>query len=131
VSKSVLWCQTLVDIPGVAKRDYETETAFQIYCADWLRKQYELTGDKRYANWHHSANERIGAKSGFLAKMMGQGKGWPDFVQPLGKLAVELKVLGGAVSADQTKWLEHFRSIGWKAEIVRTFEQFKEIVESA
>lgn len=126
--KKPKWCSTPVQVPGVALKDYESETAFQIYCADWLRKQYELTRDPRYAFWHHSANERYGARSGFVAKMMGQGKGWPDFVHPGSSCALELKVPGGSVSVDQQRWLDHFRAIGWTVAVAYSFEQFKSIV---
>lgn len=118
-------------IPGVAVREYENETAFQIYCAQWLRKQYELTGDESYRWWHHSANEREGARAGFRAKMMGQAKGYPDFVSARLQLALELKVGNGTASDEQKAWLEHFMFLGWHSEVVRTFERFREIVLEA
>ena len=133
-TKTVSWSVEQVNIPGVAFRDYETETAFQIYCADWLRKQYELTGLDGFSHWHHSANERSGAMAGFRAKMMGQAKGWPDFVRP-GPLpglscAIELKVDGGALSREQKAWLEYFRRIGWRVEVIYKFERFRDLVLS-
>lgn len=126
--KRVSWSGFPVQVPGVRLRDYETETAFQIYCATWLRKQHCLTADERFSHWHHSANERLGARAGFKAKMMGQAKGWPDFVQPGLRCALELKLLNGVVSAEQADWLAYFHSIGWHSETVFSFEQFREIV---
>lgn len=126
--KKPKWCQNPVEVPGVHFKDYEKETAFQIYCADWLRKQYQLTRDQRFAFWHHSANERHDARGGFLAKMMGQSKGFPDFIHCGLSCALELKIEGGKLSAHQVAWLEHFKSIGWTVEVVYNFEQFRDVV---
>lgn len=128
-TKSVSWCEQPVNIPGVAWKNYEKETAFQIYCADWLRKQWEVTGLEKFRRWHHSANERSNAREGFLAKLMGQGKGWPDFVQCGLMCAVEFKVSENDTSADQDGWLEYFKSIGWHSEVIYTYERFVELVE--
>lgn len=125
-AKSVIWGLGKVEIPGVRASDYNRETAFQIYCATWLRKQFELTGNERFRWWHHSANERMG--SGFQAKMMGQNKGFPDFVQFDLRIAIELKIPGGKASKEQLKWLEYFRTLGWSSEIVFQFERFRDIV---
>jgi len=128
--KKVKWCSELVNIPGVPFRDYEKEYAFQTYCADWLRKQLVLTGDPRFDRWHHSANERQDARGGHRAKMMGQAKGWPDFVQPGLRCALELKTMTGVISPEQAGWLEYFRSTGWTTEVVYTFERFKALIEA-
>lgn len=124
----VSWCKEPVNVPGISFANYESEVAFQIFCADWLRKQFELTKNDGFRWWHHSANERQGAKAGFIAKMMGQGKGFPDFVHCGLKLALELKIPGRFPSREQVQWIKHFREIGWKSETVYTFEMFREIV---
>lgn len=126
--KTVSWHSKQVSIPGVPLKKYNTEMAFQTYCADWLRKQAELTGLEAFKFWHHSANERIGAKAGFYAKMMGQSKGWPDFVNPGLACAIELKVLGGVASPDQKKWLKYLKSCGWHTYIIDNFEEFQKVV---
>lgn len=115
-------------VPGVRRADWGLERAFQVACADWLRKQYELTKIEHYLRWHHSANEREGARAGFLAKMMGQAKGWPDFVQPWTRQALELKVKGGVVGVEQERWLDYLGRAGWQVEVVWTIERFKELV---
>lgn len=125
---SVLWCKTAVEVPGLDRRRWRTEDGFQIYCADWLRKRYQLTRDPAYAFWHHSANERIGARQGFLAKMKGQGKGFPDFLHHGLRIALELKLEGNGRSKEQVLWHEHFLSINWRSELVFTFEDFRDIV---
>lgn len=129
--KSVSWCLDRVNIPGVAWNHYENETAFQIYCADWIRKQFSITGSNGFMFWHHSANEREGGKAGFRAKMMGQSRGYPDFVHHGLKLALELKVKGREGSKEQIAWLEHFRRLGYTAEVVYWFERFKALVVEA
>lgn len=124
----VNWCSAKVNIPGLSYNKYQTETAFQIYCADWLRKKAELTADDAFKWWHHSANERGNGAEGFKAKMMGQAKGMPDFIHYGLRLAIELKIPGGKVSKEQMNWLLYFKRIGWTSEIVFDFESFREIV---
>lgn len=119
------WASCPVKIPGVRPADYNSETAFQIYCVTWIRKNYP---DLKF---HHSANEREGGKSGLLAKLMGQSKGFPDFYCPRLKLALELKVMGRVASPEQVRWLKEFESHGYTTAVVYTFEQFKEIVLTA
>lgn len=128
--KTVKWCSSKVNIPGVAFKDYESETAFQIYCADWLRKQYSILHDDRFRFWHHSANERHGGHAGMMAKMMGQSKGFPDFVNIGLKLAIEFKVEGRKLSLRQSEWFEYLERLGWQCELVYTFDRFRELVLS-
>jgi len=127
----VSWCLEKVNVPGVGFNDYDTETAFQTYCADWLRKRYSITGNDGFRFWHHSANEREGARAGFRAKMMGQSRGFPDFVHLGLRLGLELKIPGGRVSKDQLQWLEYLRGIGWESRLVWSFEEFREVVLEA
>lgn len=82
-----------------------------------------------YSRWHHSANERDGARAGFTAKMMGQSKGFPDLVHCGLRVAIELKVKGRLPSKEQIEWLGYFQSIGWSVWVVRTFEEFLGIME--
>jgi hypothetical protein len=126
--KKVSWAIDKVNVPGVSFKHYETETAFQIYCADWLRKQAELTGNDKFKRWHHSANERVGAKAGLTVKLMGQQKGFPDFIHLQLKIAVEFKIKNRALSVEQKDWAEYFRSIGWQAFTCYNFETFKRIL---
>lgn len=118
-------------IPGLSRRHWPTETGFQVYSADWLRKRFEVTGDPSYAFWHHSANERIGALAGFRARMMGQSKGFPDFVCPRLRVAMELKVQGAVATEAQQAWLAHLTDIGWRASVCYNFETFRDVVLEA
>jgi hypothetical protein len=128
--QQVSWCKTPVNVPGIGRKMYESEIAFQIYCADWLRKQFELTNNPKFERWHHSANEREGGRAGFIAKMMGQSKGFPDFIHCCNRVAIELKLPGRMPSRHQVDWLKHLSGAGWLCEIVFTFERFVEIIES-
>lgn len=128
----VPWHDEKVFVVGIPKREYKKEIAFQIYCATWLRKQAELYPENPYfKRWHHSANERKGAFAGLMAKLMGQSKGFPDFIHCGLKLAIELKVPGHEATPEQLRWLGYFKSIGWHSEVVFDFNRFKQIVLSA
>lgn len=126
--KRVKWCSEKIFVPGVRFCDYEKEFAFQVYSMTWLRKQFLLTGEKRFDRWHHSANERVGSRAGLLAKLMGQSKGMPDLVQFEFRAAVEFKVLGGVIGKDQKEWGEYLNGIGWTYAVCWTFEEFRGVV---
>lgn len=108
------WHNEKVRVQLVGHLKQNTETAFQIYVADYLRKCFKVSGKLYYKYWHHSANERVGASAGMLAKMMGQEAGWPDFVNCQLMVALELKLKGGRLSSEQKKVKRYFQNIGWK-----------------
>ena len=127
--KLPIWSSEIVEIPSVSQRDYDKEFAFQICCADWLRKRFEMTRDAKFAWWHHSANERSSASEGQRSKMSGQAKGFPDFINCMQRCAIELKVGDNKLRPDQKIWLLHFQKIGWKVQVIYTFQDFKKVVE--
>jgi len=113
-------------IPGLPKNKWCSEDGFQIWCATYIRKHYPDV------YFHHSANERKGAKIGLLCKLKGQSKGFPDFLilgpsRPF--KAIELKTLNNRASKEQFAWLAYFKKIGFHSEIVRTAERFIEVLE--
>lgn len=121
MKKLVVWCDELVEVPGVSAKYWDSETAFQIYVATWLRK--------RGVRFHHSANERDGGKAGLMAKLKGQSKGFPDIVIFGSRMAaIELKVEGGRVGKEQEEWLAHLSAIGWQVGVCWTFEEVKALV---
>ena len=63
-----------------------------------------------------------------MAKMMGQSKGFPDFISCRLKMAIELKVPGGKVSDEQKRWMEEFLALGWLSEVVYDFDRFRDLV---
>lgn len=123
-ARQVSWHDKPVVVPGVAVGRYDTEEAFQIYCATWLRKNWPEV------RFHHSANERVGGRSGLKAKLMGQSKGFPDIVLFEIKLAIELKLPKGKLSKEQESWLGYLNGIGWKAVCCRSFEQFTRAINA-
>lgn len=122
----VSWHDQPVIVPGIERKYWNTETAFQIYCATWLRKTYP---DLMF---HHSANERDSGSMGLRAKLMGQAKGFPDFLifgSVMG--AYELKLPNGVVTTAQVNWLAYLESIGWEVGVIRSFQEFREVVSRA
>jgi len=113
-----------VIVPGIQTRFWDKEDAFQIYCANYLRKHHPAV------KFHHSANERLGGKAGFLCRLKGQSKGFPDLLI-LGPLwALELKVGKNKPSPEQIDWLEHFAGLGFKTAVVYTLSEFCGVVGS-
>lgn len=57
--------------------------------------------------------------------------GWPDLVFPVSGrfVSVELKAKQGKVSKEQEAILARFRDLGCVAEVVRSYERFREILE--
>lgn len=131
----VVWCSIPVFVPHLGDAATKSEEGFQYHTHNWLCGL--KLQDGRLASdlflWHHSANEGAGKGLqaqiyGAKAKRSGQSKGFPDWVCPSLKLAIELKMPKGNVSEEQFKWLAHFKRIGWHSEIVRSFERFQELV---
>src|ERR1041384_436773 len=116
MKRKVSCCDHPIGVPGMGVKYWDTETAFQIYVANWLRRNGY--------RFHHSANERAGGRSGLLAKLKGQSSGMPDlliFAQPC--VAIELKVGDGKVSQSQIDWLEYLEGLGWTCAVCRCFEE--------
>jgi len=131
----VSWHTEAVFVVGMPYNKYESETAFQIYCSTWLRKQAELHQDDRsWTRWHHSANERIGARAGLMAKLMGQDKGFPDFVHLELQSAIELKLPAfnsrpqGRLTVEQSLWQQYCVLIGWQHAVCYSVDSFKTFV---
>ena len=60
-------------------------------------------------------------------------KGWPDLTMAVNgtPLAIELKTATGRLSDDQTSVLAAMRRNGWSVHIVRSYQEFVRVVESA
>jgi hypothetical protein len=132
---AVSWHNQPVFVIGIPYNKYESETAFQIYCSTWLRKQASLAPeDRSWTRWHHSANERIGARAGLIARLMGQDKGFPDFVHLELQTAIELKLPAfgsraiGKLSPEQALWRQYCILIGWQHAVVYNVTQFQKFV---
>jgi hypothetical protein len=119
----VPWHDKTVFISGLTEKQMKDEIGFQIYTAEFLKKQNEF-------GWYHGANEYRGSgvqglQAGIRAKRSGQGKGWPDWICPHRKLAIELKLPNSEVRLEQIEWLDYFNGIGWTAKVVYSFKEFE------
>ena len=126
---NVSWHSKPVFVSGLTEKQIKDELGFQIYTAEFLKQRNE-------SGWYHGANEYRGKgvqglQAGIRAKRSGQGKGWPDWVCPHRKLAIELKLPKSELRLEQIEWIDYFNGIGWYAEVVFSFERFKEIVFDA
>ena len=121
----VPWHSEPVVVVGLSRKYYRLEQGFTIYCATWLRKTYPSL------LFHHSANERQGAKTGLSCKLMGQCKGWPDLmiVVQARCLGIEFKIRGNGLRQEQREVLSRLEKLGWKIAVCYTFEEFKTVVE--
>lgn len=122
----VSWHNKPVFVSGLTAKQIKEELGFQIFTAEFLKRCNDF-------GWYHGANEYRGTgvqglQAGIRAKRSGQWKGWPDWVCPHRKLAIELKLPKGEISKEQQEWLDYFASVGWRSEVVYSFERFKEIV---
>lgn len=129
----VTWHSKPVFVSGLTKKQIQSELGFQIFTAEFLKRRNEIA---MTFGWQHCANEFrgkgvIGLQAGIRAKRSGQAPGWPDWVNPGRKIAIELKLPGEAPSESQEAWLKYFESIGYHSEVVFYFERFREIVLDA
>lgn len=108
------------------------EEQLQCACHSWNKlceKQYPLL------EWiFHCPNGggRSKSESGIL-KAMGVKPGIPDFMLPFQSgayigLGIELKSSEGRLSDDQRKWLQYAHSQGWCVAVVRTLDQYIDVV---
>lgn len=84
----------------------------------------------RYATWHIANERQTTARNGAVLKAKGVLSGVPDYViNYKGKtLYIEFKSEKGTVSENQKKVHEALRKQGFEVYIVRTFEQFNNIL---
>ena len=108
------------------------ERRLQVACVRWFSLEYP-----EYAIYlHHSPNG--GSRNKIEAanfKTMGVRAGFPDLVLLLPRgghpfLAVEMKAQGGRLSTNQRTYLAALETVGARCEVVRSFEQFMDIIKS-
>lgn len=111
------------------------ETKLQIYCASFLFHQYPLL------TWVHlPAEKKRNWFEGTLMQLTGVRKGFPDFMilQPNNEyfgLAIELKVKyengkKNTLDPAQKIWLDRLTKIGYKVEVVYSYDRFESIVNN-
>ena len=108
------------------------EQNLQINCVKWFRIQYP-----EYAKLlFHPKNEGAtanGRRLGGIAKAEGVVAGVPDLILmmpaiPIMALAIEMKTPKGRQSADQKTWQRYFMASGGLYAVVRSFDEFTEVV---
>lgn len=110
-------------------RPSHEEDDLQMKCYDWYAKTYS---DKYPKLLHHSVNEgrlRGGEKEGARRKKMGMQSGFPDFIFVLPPtIFIELKTKKGKQSDGQKDFQKSVESVGLKYYLVRTEEEFRNII---
>jgi len=107
-----------------------TESQLQQQCFMWFHN--EAYKDQRGRLWH-AFNNPPNAIQGAMLKSMGLTKGVADLVYllPFGKvLFIEMKTETGTQSKEQIAWQVLVESLGFEYVICRSFEQFKELINS-
>lgn len=114
-----------------------TESGIQRRCVSWFDKAYPSQSDGLFAI-PNSGGFKGGFKSnlGIVARMKAEGvrKGIPDLMIAIPKgqhhgLFIEMKREdGGRVSDDQKKKIAFLASQGYKVEVIRSEEAFKDAV---
>ena len=109
----------------LGKRHKQPESALQVACVCLAREQGLLVcgqaGGARYLNGGRTANAQ---------KAKGVDPGIPDLLvlEPGGDgthgLAVEFKVNGNKLSAEQRAWFARGRAKRWRCVVVRSVEEF-------
>jgi len=106
----------------------ESEQLLQQKCVMWFNNTYpQYRGLLAY-----NLNNSIGGYRGKQNKWMGIIKGRSDLVLYFGGTAtmIELKTLTGTQKPEQIKWQLLVESQGFRYEVVRTLEEFKELVKN-
>lgn len=104
------------------------EQRTQMMFIEWL----QYIGIKFF---NHSPNEgKRTAQEGNKLKKMGMSKGFPDLEIPYprgGKhgLYLEFKSSTGKATAEQKRWLSFLNSQGYRAVIVRSFDEARKITQ--
>lgn len=106
------------------------ESDLQKRCVTLLKYRYT-----RYMGaWNHSPNEGKRTEfQGSVLRAMGMQKGWPDLEimvpsQGYHGLFIEFKTVTGRASKDQKEVRKILEGLGYRYEIVRTYEEFEQIV---
>jgi len=106
----------------------ESEQLLQQKCVMWFNNTYpQYRGLLAYNN-----NNSTGSYRGKQNKWMGIIKGRSDLVLYFGGTAtmIELKTLTGTQKPEQIKWQLLVESQGFRYCVVRTLEEFKELVKN-
>lgn len=90
----------------------------------WLAWQYPKL------KYHHSPDSGKRSKfEQFKYKYLGSDSGFPDLQFPSLQLVIELKVKPNKVTDPQQEWLDHFKDIGWTAEVCWSLDETTNLIK--
>lgn len=107
------------------------EETDQVLLVNWILRTF---GEDVADCFHHSPNGGLRDKrTASRLKMMGTRRGVPDLMCFCGRdgyvgLALELKLAGGRVSADQQRWLDRLAAHGWMTNVAYGLDDAQRIV---
>lgn len=114
---------------NLIKRYFGPEDHIQYKIVQYINLNY------KYALFTHPQNEfKRGWVAQTKAKALGVCAGVPDILifNPSGKyagLAIECKAPKGKVTKHQSFWLAALHARGWRADVVRSFEDGKKVLD--
>ena len=106
--------------------DNMTELQMQAQCFQWHWNTYPDERGCLYMNYNNAKNQAHGA----ILKAMGMVSGVADmtYLSARGAVFIELKTEVGEQSEAQKKWERLVRSRGYAYYVVRSVEEFKELI---
>lgn len=117
---------------GVKVKPAISEDVIQAQVITWAKRQVKAYPE--LARLFHVPNggQRHAAVA---AKLQGQGvkPGVPDLCLPVPRFAshglwIEMKTQEGRVSPHQKDWIEFLRSVGYRVEVCRSFDEAREVL---
>lgn len=105
-----------------------SENQLQALCYTWFHNSFPDERGLLCYNLNNSRNKI----DGMANKAMGLQKGRSDMVYytALGAVMIEFKTESGIQSPEQKEWEKHITSVGYPYHIIRSFEQFKELINA-
>lgn len=103
-----------------------SEIKLQAACFQWFWNNYPEHRGLLYMNYNNAKNKTHGA----ILKAIGMVAGVADLtlLTANGAVFIELKTEAGKQSQAQIAWCEKVRQFGYEYHIVRTLEEFHELV---
>jgi hypothetical protein len=104
-----------------------TESILQQQCFVWHWNEYQDQRGRLYMNYNNPPNKIAGAR----LKSQGLMAGVADlsYLSPKGLIYIELKMPKGRQSPKQTKFEKMVTTLGYPYHIIRTFEEFQELIK--
>lgn len=115
----------------IKKRRNNEEHLTQVACVNWFGYAYPRIADLLFAIPNGGHRHMTVAKE---LKKEGVRRGVPDLqlAYPVGVysgLFIEMKSRTGRVSKNQKKYIERLREVGYRVEVVKSFDEFKELID--